>query len=365
MGTIAILGGGHGGFAAAVHLQLKGHCPILWSKQPRTLEKIRARGGLGYAGVLGDGFVPVEVADDIGRAVRHADVVMVCAPTTVHRLFAEALAPVLPDSACVFLNPGHTCGGLQFLHCLRRAGFSKGLLLGEGNTLTYACRKVGETDVAIYHQMRNVLVGSLPGDHIEEFVSAITPYYPDVVPCPTTLEPSLANMNAVIHPVGMILSAAWIEHTQGDFFFYADAATQSVARSMDAVDGERLSIARGWGLPAQPDLPTLLARHGFAPPEAAQCGASLEALLASPALKRIRAPDSLDHRYIYEDVPFGLVPLAELAGAVGVDVPVIRGIITLASICNGADYGKSGLTLGALGLDDCSRDEIWRRLTTG
>src|SRR6266508_3583534 len=365
MGTIAILGGGHGGFAAAVHLQLQGHRPILWSKQPKTLEKIRERGGLGYTGVLGDAFVPVQVADDLARVVRQADVIMVCAPTTVHRLFAEALAPVLPDRAAVFLNPGHTCGGLQFLQCLRRAGFSKRLVLGEGNTLTYACRKVGETEVAIHHQMRNVLVASLPGDQVEEFVSAINPYYPDVVPCPTTLEPSLANMNAVIHPAGMILSAAWIEHTQGDFFFYADAATQSVARAMDAVDAERLSIARGWGLHDQPDLPTLLARHGFAPPEAARCGSSLEALLASPAPKRIRAPESLEHRYIYEDVPFGLVPLAELARVVGVDVPVIRGIINLASICNAVDYSKTGLTLAALGLEGCARDEIWRRLTTG
>jgi hypothetical protein len=82
---------------------------MLWSKQRQTLVKIRDRGGLGYTGVLGEDFVPVQVAGDLGRTVREAEVIMVCAATTAHRLFAEALAPVLPDGATVFLNPGHTC----------------------------------------------------------------------------------------------------------------------------------------------------------------------------------------------------------------------------------------------------------------
>jgi opine dehydrogenase len=172
-------------------------------------------------------------------------------------------------------------------------------------------------------------------------------------------------MNAVIHPAGMILSATWIEHTQGSFFFYADAATRSLARVMDAVDAERLSIARGWGLDDVPDFSTLFASHGFIPPETAQSRSSLTALMRSPATKKIRAPQSLEHRYVYEDVGFGLVPLAELASVVGIDVPVMRAIISLASTCTTVPYAKTGLTLAALGLEGCSRDEIWRRLTTG
>ena len=51
------------------------------------------------------------------------------------------------------------------------------------------------------------------------------------------------------HPLPALLNAGWIETTGGDFRFYNDGVSPSVARAMDALDRERLAVIRALGLP--------------------------------------------------------------------------------------------------------------------
>jgi opine dehydrogenase len=79
-----------------------------------------------------------------------------------------------------------------------------------------------------------------------------------------------------------------------------------------------------------------------------------EAVQKNPGYVGITAPGSLDHRYIFEDVPFGLVPLASFAKIAGVRVPVIESTISLANALHGVDYraeGRCAVTMGIEGMD--------------
>src|SRR5262249_47763575 len=146
-----------------------------------------------------------------------------------------------------------------------------------------------------------------------------------------------ANVNMVLHPPAMILGAAWIEHTGGDFFYYYDTATPSVARFLAALDRERLAVARAWHVDAEPFL-DLFARIGSTSPAAAAAGGFPQALLDSAPNRRIKAPPSLDHRYMHEDIPHGVVPLAVLGHAVGVPTPTLDALVTIASTVTARDY---------------------------
>jgi opine dehydrogenase len=66
------------------------------------------------------------------------------------------------------------------------------------------------------------------------------------------LEADLANLNAILHPPGMVCNAGWIEATGGKFGFYAEGSGPAVARVMDAIDAERLALARALGARAIP-----------------------------------------------------------------------------------------------------------------
>ncbi len=74
---------------------------------------------------------------------------------------------------------------------------------------------------------------------------------------------------------------------------------------------------------------------------------------------------SMTSRYITEDIPYGLVPVAGLAYSYGVDIPIIDATIWLASAINEADYYGEGRSLGELGIAGLKRPELDRILKEG
>lgn len=74
----------------------------------------------------------------------------------------------------------------------------------------------------------------------------------------------------------------------------------------------------------------------------------------------IKAPKTLKHRYIFEDVPMSLVPIASLARRYGVSVRGIESIIRLANFIHRTDYWRRGRTLEKLGIEQLSVSELKR-----
>jgi hypothetical protein len=76
-----------------------------------------------------------------------------------------------------------------------------------------------------------------------------------------------------------------------------------------------------------------------------------EAVAGNPAYVGIRAPVSLEHRYLLEDVPTGLIPLIQLGEAAGLAVPMLRGLVDRAGAVLGGEAWQRPRTLDVLGLD--------------
>jgi opine dehydrogenase len=79
----------------------------------------------------------------------------------------------------------------------------------------------------------------------------------------------------------------------------------------------------------------------------------------------IKAPATLQHRYIFEEVPMSLVPIAALGQRYGVSVRAIDAIIRLACIVHNTDYWRKGRTLDRLGIADLSVEELTKYVETG
>jgi len=52
----------------------------------------------------------------------------------------------------------------------------------------------------------------------------------------------------------------------------------------------------------------------------------------------------LDHRYLLEDIGYGLVPITSIAKVIGVQTPTIDSLINIASILNNVNHWEAGLT---------------------
>ena len=355
---VAVLGAGHGGCAAAAILSLKGYEVRLHSRSAERLDPLRK--GItvrqAYEGVGR----PRLITTRLPEAVQGADLVMLVVPSVAHEWYARKLAPILDPRQAVYLNPGHTGGGLHFMAELRKAG-GPPVSLGETTTLTFICRLEGPATVGVYRETMNLRFAALPSSLTIEMLDLLRPLFPNLQPAANVLETGFANINAVIHPPGMLMNAGWIEFTAGQLLFYRESITPAVARVIERVDQERLAICHKLGLRV-PDFIDSFAEGGLTTEEARISRSVYRAMQESAPNQTIQAPRSLDHRYIHEDVGFGLVPMAEFGKFLGVLTPVMDSLITLASIALNLDYRKLGLTMERMGLSGLAAAQIMASL---
>ena len=359
--TVAILGAGNGGLAAAADLTLRGYNVRLYSRSEPTLEPVRERGGIELVEGAKKNFASITTTTtSIAQAVRGAELIMITAPAVAHGGLAAELARLIEERQILFLNPGHTGGSLHVAAILRRAGV-KGKIC-ETVTLTYICRAVAPAAVEIYRRTRNLRFASFPGKVTAEMSRDVAEIYPDIVPAENVLETGFANINAIMHPAGMIGNAGRIEAGE-EFFFYRDI-TSAIARVIEGVDRERLAIVARLSLPTL-SFVKLFHRAGLTSDAALASGSVYEAMRESAPNRTIKAPRTLDHRYIHEDVGYGLVPMAAFGNLLDVETPVIDGLINLASAMNGIDYRREGLTLEKMGLASLREENLRAMLHEG
>ena len=359
---IAIIGAGHGGCAAAGDLGRRGFRVRLWSRSDRTLARLRRCGGITLSGEPGEHFVPVPIiTNDIGEAVRGAGVVMLCVPTQAHGEIAARLAPCLEHEQIVLAAPGHTV--LLIPSVLRANGVMRPVV-AETATLPYICRMDDPGRVRINRTARALPFAVFPGREMGRVRPVVERLLPAVRPVKNILATVFPYGNAIHHPPATLCNAGRIEATRGDYYHYYDGITPAVGRLIDTLDEERRAVGAALDIDVVPFVENFF-RMGYTTEAARDEGTAYEAFHQSVPDRMIRAPRSLDHRFLDEDIPYGLVPLSELGRFAGVPTPTMDHMIHLASVATGTDFRARGLSLERMGLADLDRDALTSLLENG
>lgn len=353
---VTVIGAGAGGAAAAVELTQLGHQVALWGRSAQTVEPFQQAGGIEYEGVLGEGLAePALVTNDIRSAVRDCEAVVCAVPTYSHAAVARLLAEQgVPADVPVVLNPGHTGGALEFSTVYRRTG-KPAPPVAEFSTLTYVARKYQRQRVTITGRAKKVRVAALPGG--AQALETARRLFSCANPVRDVLASDLSNVNMVLHPPGAILGASWIEATAGDFTFYVDGMTPGVARVMRALDDERRAVAQAYGH-TLPGLIAEMQQIGTVEPDLAETEDFAAAIAGGAANRRIKAPDSLAHRYYMEDFGHGLLPFMAFAAIAGVKVPIASALFDLAETAVGTSFRAHGRTAESMGIAGLDREAL-------
>jgi len=357
-----VIGAGHGGKAMAAHLALMGFPTTLYNRTPENVAIIKQRGGIDlesyHGGPRGFGRLAL-VTSDVAQALAKADVIMVVVPSSAHADVAKVCAPYLRNGQIIVLHPGRTCGAIEFVKVLRDNSCLADVTVAETETLIYASRSDGPAQARIFRIKEAVPLAALPAKRTAQVLEVLAPAYPEFIDGVNVLHTGLNNMGAIFHPVLTLLNAGRIESTHGEFQFYIDGATPSVARVLEAVDRERVTVAAALGIRARTAMEWLKLAYDTN-------GANLyEAIQNQPGYYGINAPATLHHRYLFEDIPMSLVPIAVLGQRYGVSVRAMDAIIRLACIIHQTDYWRRGRTLDKLGIEQLSVGEITRYVNDG
>jgi opine dehydrogenase len=363
-GRVVVLGGGNTAFSVAAKLGLEGYEVVLWEApaQAATLAPIRETRQVRLAGAGGEGTATLaHITTDPGEALAAGDVLLAPVPSYAHAAFGELLLPHLRPEHLLVLLPGNL-GSLAFARWLRARGVTlgeRGPLLAESDTAPYVCRKTAPDTATIWGVVPAMGIGVFPAARTEEAVARLARFFPGCTPYPHALAAGLGAMNPIVHPPGVLMNAGRVEYSRGEFYFYEEGVTPGVVRVIEALDAERRALGAAFGLAL---LPVAEAFHaaGFGPQ-----GDLWATINGSRMLTQLRAPGSLQTRWLSEDVPFGLRTWAELGEQAGVPMPVARALVTLADRVMGVDSWASGRSLADLGIAGLDMGAIHALLTTG
>ena len=341
---VAVVGGGHGSYAAAADLAEAGHRVRLWRRDAAALAPVLESGSLVLLDHAGEREVELElVSADLGEAVAGAELILVPLPATAQASVAAALAPHLEAGQVVFAPPG-TLGSFLMASVVEATRPGLEVAWAEAGTLPYLARKRGERTVAVSARATRLPSGVFPALLTPQALPVLTAAYPAVEPLVDALDAALTNAGPVIHPPLIVLNAAAIEHFDS-WDIHNEGTQPSVRAVQDALDAERIAVREALGYPA-PHYPL---RDHYQPDgeEWMYGNAAHEQLVASADWHE--PLDLIEHRYVREDILLGLALLVSCGRQVELPMPVSAGLLALASTFAGAQPGR---TLTGLGLGE-------------
>jgi opine dehydrogenase len=354
---IAVLGGGHGCYAAAADLSEQGNEVCLWRREAAALEAVAHAGCISLKDYRGRRDVPIfRATPDIGAAVRGADLIVIPTPAFSQCDIAAAAAPHLCNGQVVFLPPG-TFGSYVMARAVRAAGSSAAVAFAETGTLPYLARKYGDAEVAITTRATRLPTGVFPAAATAAALAVIARAYPAVERVEDALSAALMNAGPIIHPPLILMNAGPLEHFER-WDIHNEGTQPSIRRVTDALDAERIALRVALGYSA-PHFP--LADHYDS--DRWMYGNAHDKLVDSGDWRE--HINLRTHRYMREDVAYGLAFLVSVADWTGLDCPIARGLLAIAGAVSGEDFAAGPRTLRALGLDRLDRSAMRRLLEQG
>jgi opine dehydrogenase len=359
---IAVFGAGNGGHCMAADLALAGHEVIL-CELPEFREGLRAvsEGGvirLTGVGRSGDARIAA-VTFDPAEAVARAELLNLVVPAFGQRRFFDELIPHLRDDQTVVVWAGDF-GSLELRELLRARRPGAAPAIVETNTLPYGTRLAGPGHVHLALLAPRVIAAALPADAPGPALPLLRELWPCIAPGRDVLSVALSNPNPIVHPPGALLNVGRIQHSGGHFNMYREGITEAVARVIRAVYEEVRAVATALG------TEVLEYEEGDFRTKVSIMGVAFQAPFDTiGVIGEIAGPHSIHDRYITEDLPYGLVPVAELGDRLEVETPLIDAIVTLGSSVCGRDFRSEGRTLDRLGLAELPAHEMLAAVRDG
>ena len=356
---IAVLGGGHAGRALAGYLSLKGNEVSLYNRTIENVAAIQNSGGIRVRGVI-DGFAPIEsVSDNMADIVAGQEILLVTVPAQAHKFYAEEMSPWIETGQTLLIMPGATGGAMEFSRTLESNGNTNDFILGEAQTFSFVSRIIDPETVLISKIKNKVRVSALPAISNQKFLNSLNRLPLEFALAKNVLETSLGNVNALLHPAPMILNSGLIESQCGGFLHYHDLISESVGNLIERMDRERMKIEKTLSIESASLLEWLTEVYDAEGETLCECIQSID------TYDNVTCATNLNHRYIHEDVPTGLVPISDFGNLVGVETPAIDSVISMATQICQQDFRSIGRSIESLGLTGMSIDDLREFVESG
>ncbi len=354
MKTWAIIGGGNGGQTTAGHLGILGEKVRLYKRSQEGVNAINEKKEIRLHHAI-NGIGKIEFATtSIAEAVHGADIIMLTLPSNTHEQIAKEMIPHLQDGQVILIHPEESGGALQFRHIMNQMDCTKDVVIGATSSLLYATRLIKDGECYVNGFKRSVPMAALPAKDNHRLKDAICDTLPFFFLYNNVLEITIDNLNALMHSGPILLNISRIEARPFiPYQYYIEGVTPSVAKFIEAMDIERIAVAKALGINQRclRDEYVEMYHNG-------NKNMSLyEAISTNPGYIGLMMKDTIYTRYVIEDIPYSLVPLCALGELTGVPTPCMSAVCTIGRAILGDELDE-GRTLRNLGIEGMTVEQI-------
>lgn len=338
---VAIIGCGNSGCAHAAKLVQRGHIVNIIKTSEYNSENYNYIERNKVIHCIDDVYEPSFdakiniVTKDIEEGIYGADVIMILTQSLQHESLASRISPYFKKGQIVFVIPGN-----MGTYVFKKQSIEEGIVFVAGESTPYDARLVANGTVQIlFKNVRNA-VAFHDQEHrehikkIDELFGTHKFYRTNVI------ESALHNPNLIVHTIGTIMSASRIEMQKGEFWLYKEGFSDSIWNLVAALDNEKNKVIEAYGGYSSSYLDACKWRN--------EEDLSIDSYLVFKSYADTggpKGPQSLESRFIEEDIPMGLCLLENLAEKKNIQTPTASSLITIACILRNKNFRKIAYNL--------------------
>ena len=359
---VAVLGGQADARLFAGLCLAEGAEVTLFSAYGSELSALRSGSGISLRGAGPVGVYQVDRKDspsvrltaELDVAVNDADLIFLTGPIHKQRTYAMVLADHLKDGQVLVLCPGRSLGALETAWMLRIGGCRADITIVEIQGLPYWIAQEGS--VLHLSERGKLQTATLPRNR-PAVVEALNRFFPHLQPVDNVLASGFSDGSALVEFPALLLGGPAMgsgalkipmggtpleENTN-----FANLIGFEQRALIEKLAAERIAVAERFGVRIMPDVDSWIASYA-----GASKGSGCRTV---PALEEAKA-------ILRDGVIGSLVPLISAAELAGVDVPLTRAMVTIASSLLGADIASAGRRLDMIGIRDNELDSARLRM---
>ncbi|MCC3406125.1 MAG: NAD/NADP octopine/nopaline dehydrogenase family protein [Microcoleus sp. PH2017_10_PVI_O_A] len=324
--NVIVMGGGHVGFAVAAFLSSEGVNVHLFSRRLLSIAKTLTIKAIGQ--VLCGNYQIASFSTQMQAISAHLGklppIIIICCRGNELVEYARIISRYVYSEMNIILFCGSRLDDCVFRQQLISSGVLESQMpaVASATTSPFCCCLQSDSTVEIKAKKSQVVISAQTLTMTERILKALQPWFRNLQIAGSSLEVALEKRNDITHIPLMLTSARSLEKKE-PHLFYHEVGPRTVGLIV-ALDNERLKIGQAYGLKLRDWVNWHQAEYNTS-------ALSIYENLQQTSAYQHSFMDTLDDRYLTEDVPYGAVCLQTLARIAEVQTPVLDGCISLVS----------------------------------
>ncbi|MEG0368608.1 MAG: NAD/NADP octopine/nopaline dehydrogenase family protein [Hungatella sp.] len=327
MKNITVIGTGRTARAMVAYLGKQGRAVTIYGRNKQVLEDF-ADHGIEVTGFCQGHYYP-QVEVQMKDAVKDAEIILVMTVASAHRSIAQQLAGNLQNGQCILIFNGNW-GACEFYQILQKELEEKQVIVAETGSMLFLADYIGDK-CHIKSVKKELAVAAIPAYAVWDIVKKMKFLFPQLVPQSNVVETSFNNSNPIIHAPLTLFNITRMEQGE-DYYFYGEGATRSTIGFVERIDEERCAVMHAMGIKPQRCVDII---NSFWPEK---YEGLYDAIKNNKLYLSGKGPTTLNHRYLTEDLPFGIVPIALLGKEYKVSTPCVDNLLKCFEYLLNHDY---------------------------